>query len=337
MKTFPTVIPIPLVRSIKVVNEQDAEEFIREVNCAQEAELHQKRVTKNTIEDYENTARLLLARCENDLGDISPVAIANWLKYQAVNWRRSTVRQYRSSINHHFTKIESGDNELEIAEAISILAGIAAGNINRSQKKKTIQEDKLVAFITFLLSSKKKSDIFLAKFLMATYMSGLRPCEWKNTYYEEITPTEIILTVRNAKNTNGRALGVSRTILLSGMIQPAIETVDEIRILMQNDSWNKIYGRLRKLCHLKSNTFFKGKIIVSPYSGRHQFSANVKNLYRKNVVALLHGHASNETATTYYGRRVSGWAQFQNQHLVAPSQRSERELKLAQKQMLSDP
>ena len=49
----------------------------------------------------------------------------------------------------------------------------------------------------------------------------------------------------------------------------------------------------------------------SLYSGRHQYCANLK-ISRKTLeeIALLMGHASMETATQHYGRRICGYSRF---------------------------
>jgi integrase len=46
---------------------------------------------------------------------------------------------------------------------------------------------------------------------------------------------------------------------------------------------------------------------VSLHSARHQFSANLKARYTEPIVAYLMGHASDETATTHYGKRRKAW------------------------------
>lgn len=308
MKDLPIAIPIPMLWQAKITREQDAEKIVNELSVPC------KIITRQpaTEQHYANLARRLVARVSGDIGDTSPQGIVNWFKIQSPTWSYSTIRQNRSALNYYFSEIETGDNYEEIDQAISALSKIKKQKILPPHRK-TIPQKKLVAFVNALADSSSRADSFLANFLIATCQTGLRPCEWQTASYEIISPTEINLTVLNAKQSNGRSLGRTRTINLTGVVAPILKVIDEIRLLLQNESWEKIYARLRQNCYRKRESFFVGKSNksnLSPYSGRHQFSANAKNLYLKNIIAMLHGHASSETATSHYGKRVSGWEAF---------------------------
>jgi hypothetical protein len=313
MQSMPIAIPIPMMGQAKITREQDAEKIVNDLSVPC------KNITTSpaTERHYLALAKRLIARVYNDTGNTSPRAIANWFKIQSPSWSHATIRQHRSAINYYFMSIETGDNCDEIELATDALSKIKKQKEN-IRKPKTIPQKKLLAFINHLSESHSKSDSFLSDFLMATCQTGLRPCEWKSASYEIISPTEINLTVLNGKNTNGRALGKSRTMNLTGMVAPIIKVIDEVRRLLQNESWEIVYGRLRRNCYNKRQDFFKEKSNLSLYSGRHQFSANAKNLYLKNAIAMLHGHASSETATSHYGKRVSGWGQFKVMQVLVP-------------------
>lgn len=307
MQALPFVIPTPVAGQIKITCEQEAENFV----CQTKPPATQSGIAQSTDLRYKQVYKRLLARVLKDTGDDSPESIVGWFKSKSPTWSHSTIRQNRAALNHYFLDIETGDNYQSLE-----MASIALSKVKKHKKivrrTKIIKQAGLLNFVSMLSISHSKSDKFLADFLIATTLTGLRPCEWKTASYQEISATEINLTVINAKSTNGRALGKSRTINLSGMVSPICKTVDEIQSLLQNENWNKIYERLRRNCYNKRKIYFGSQSNFSPYSGRHQFSANVKNVYGKNAVAMLHGHASNETATTHYGKRVSGWPQFKN-------------------------
>ena len=156
--------------------------------------------------------------------------------------------------------------------------------------------------------------------VVAGRATGLRPSEWEHAELTE-GPAGPILVVRNAKHTNGRGNGETRRIGLSDIVRLATYTDSP----HPNQAWEAIkthlanvakekekpdgFRRYKKACR---NTLYRltkeaGVKGVSLYTPRHQFAADAKraNLSRAEVAALM-GHASDETATTHYGRRIQG-------------------------------
>ena len=50
------------------------------------------------------------------------------------------------------------------------------------------------------------------------------------------------------------------------------------------------------------------------YSGRHQFSADMKNTLSKKEIAALMGHGTDDTATVHYGKKRYGT--YKENHII---------------------
>lgn len=179
-------------------------------------------------------------------------------------------------------------------------------------------------------------------FRAATLMSvslplGLRNAEWLDA---EITADNRFLKVRNAKtnqldtpavNTEGRAL-VRAPTCIPGLPSDAYDAERDYRYIPLD-----LFGdptalatqvryhlaELRDWCKTElPDTYFHrcrealrrmrkrvtGLPKISPHTFRSQFSANIKSRFNDlQAVAYLMGHASDETASTHYGKRRYAW------------------------------
>jgi integrase len=126
-------------------------------------------------------------------------------------------------------------------------------------------------------------------------------------------PVGPVLIVRNAKATNGRAHGDSRTLLLAELEPVLLDAIlSLIRIIsehiatgasfaeLQKSMSNAVYRESRKCWPRRENH-------ISLYTMRHQFSANMKatEIGRQELAAIM-GHATDRTAGLHYARKVTG-------------------------------
>lgn len=184
--------------------------------------------------------------------------------------------------------------------------------------------------------------VALNTFLQANRIAGLRPSEWEHASIRHASPDSdaLVLIVRNAKTTNGRGNGESRTLLLDGLcsddmaaLHEMVQLVDDIqtgRILgldvrpaglaksrktglpaYRRISYPELHKLLRDYLRRLTREIWpptgRRRYWPTLYSLRHQVAADAKaSGSSKAEVAALLGHGSDATAGLHYGRRRSG-------------------------------
>lgn len=166
----------------------------------------------------------------------------------------------------------------------------------------------------------------LADLMLATLHTGLRPTEWQLTkavrardeqgyeadFYE--------IRLMNAKATNGRAPGVTRTLMLKGLSSEAVNAIfrtSSVGCEYANKGGNAFTNFQRRSNELLQQATKEvyltrghdGKIPrFTLYSLRHQFTANCKSkgLHWEETSAIM-GHVDIYTAIENYGRTKAGW------------------------------
>lgn len=177
--------------------------------------------------------------------------------------------------------------------------------------------DQVLSYLKMFARSKHSAA--MVDWMVATLATGLRPIEWASTDFEvRDDPTmpngkAVWLYVLNAKATNGRALGLVRTLDLSYCSE---ETISAVRRMsergfewlrdgefdaMQRQCSQVLYKACDAIYSLKGKTY-------SLYSLRHQFVANSKSLYKNEEVSAMCGHLVVDTAVANYGKKTSAWA-----------------------------
>jgi len=137
------------------------------------------------------------------------------------------------------------------------------------------------------------------EWLMCTLATGLRPCEWRSA-----TWSGAVLTVTNAKATNGRAHSETRTIDLSragrdtkNLITKFLQGVQSFAV----EDFADVYAGVRGQIYMVSRRTFVGrKQFPTIYTARHCFASRAKATHPKDYVAALMGHASTDTAARDY-------------------------------------
>ena len=179
----------------------------------------------------------------------------------------------------------------------------------------------------------------LCKFMIATIDTGLRPSEWEYATLVETKDEErngVFLYILNGKATHGRALGLDRTLNVTGLpleTRHAIaHTIEQAQKYADQEAYDKWIKGMRDALTSSCITLFgedpKKSARYQLYSLRHQCIANWKDRYERHEVSALCGHISLETAVQHYGRRSSSW-NTDNVPMVMPTDRDIAKMKHA--------
>lgn len=283
--------------------------------------------TKDTRRAYLKGGLLLLARAEKKLeapGDIVDALTALFSDPNLV-LRPATTRQYkqqlRAVIGYTLHK-----GELERDRAVSGLADLTTLLKDRrgpcpkrtsSAKLKTPTKAEYLAICSDfnrrwkLAGALDNTDTVLSLMVALGSYLGLRPVEWLNT-----TTLGNKMIVANAKSTNGRSVGKTRTILLDnfpeGIAHLAAQLVVGLRCLFDEleENWRRLLGRLgERLARVCARLSIRR---WSLYTTRHAAMANWKRAgFGAAEIAALAGHISTKTARNHYAGGRHGWtAQF---------------------------
>jgi len=187
-----------------------------------------------------------------------------------------------------------------------------------SNKKKFVEPDilfRLDEFIRHSGSDWQRRGLILSWAMMFT---GLRPCEWENVDMQIINEHTIKLIVINAKSTNGRANGLTRELIINNevamkAVQEQVASVINWKANQQKDKevdFRKTYvASCANGLRIAQIQCFGKSYNITPYSFRHQFSANMKSSGQsKEIIAYLMGHASELTAGQHYGKKRKGYS-----------------------------
>lgn len=241
-----------------------------------------------------------------------------WLIYNKTQWAGTTWRQYKASVIY-FLETKIAENDPIAQECYEQLINVGVEGCvkkTRNTSGKKMKKFPLKDFkeIIYYLSNNTGASRWyepLRRWLVSGILTGLRPIEWADAKIIE-HEGELALLVKNAKNTNGRAHGEFRTIILSDLTKEEIETirkhVDYCNEWNDVDQFHTLYsacGRaLKKAC---KTLWHRRSQYPCLYSIRHQFTADAKasGLSREEIAALM-GHAVDETATKHYGRKIAG-------------------------------
>lgn len=258
--------------------------------------------------------------CENN--DLTAQQIAQWLIDNQGRYSKSTWRQYRASLAYVFTQ----QAQIETSKVNDLIAAITmlqqttppSAHPERrqtsAQKQKKISDTDLIRLMDYFSAKPSRHSLATQAWLLAGLWVGLRPCEWESAQFNDLKE----LVVTNAKATQGRAHGVTRTIDMTHLnakeeqiIRLQLEFVQQAKLSPgreEKSGFELHYNHCRACLYEATRTLWpKRKQYISLYSARHQFAANAKcnNLPLEQIAALM-GHASIETAMAHYGRRTAG-------------------------------
>jgi len=254
--------------------------------------------------------------------------VAIWLVNKQPSLSRATWRQYRSALICFFEEsVENASFETDRKDATALLLSIDCSKcqlhgVNTSSKKqKKISEAEQEKLVTYFVDTPAiRHSLTTLAWLLSGIYTGLRPSEWRFAQLTTNSAGANELQVRNAKNTNGRSHGPTRTLCLNNMTEAELTIIRlhlanvasaldaEINALATNAGFENLYHHCRDRLYIANRTLWPQRTkFISLYSARHQFSADAKKTgLSKTAIAAIMGHASQETAGTHYGRRVSG-------------------------------
>lgn len=268
--------------------------------------------TQETERMYEKKAAGLMRRCRAEHGsDVSSEDFAAWLESMSAEWRPATVSLYRAAVA--FVMEKAGHRE--IAQRVRDIrpTGHADGLPCRtsSGKARGMRRDTLGKVLAVLRKNNRASSDFVARWLVVGIKLGLRPGEYATAQIIEVDEKNCVITCHNAKSTNGRGNGKSRTLMIDRgePLLPLIKSViDEIQTrIAAGEDYAQIYENVaRTLRRAVDRAKLKGKH-PTLYSLRHQFATDLRRDHRDNdEIAALMGHLSDQTNLRYYGQRGSG-------------------------------
>jgi hypothetical protein len=252
------------------------------------------------------------------------VSLSKYYIQRCHNWSPATIRMYKASLTYYASH-ESVPSELkQDIEIISQSEFIGVKKRTLKEKKLSQRKKKSVSDVEFetIKNSllKKSATSSIAKqtllFFLAGINSGLRPQEWLNATLHE-QGGNIILRVKNAKNSNGRAHGMYRHLTYLATSQSVVfikAHLASIKIALnkggvdEEDKFRSYYEQCRKrLYSVHKKEFPSARSTICLYSCRHQFIANLKACnYTLPEIAALVGHAVDDTSVLHYGKKKVG-------------------------------
>lgn len=154
--------------------------------------------------------------------------------------------------------------------------------------------------ISALLASRSKWASAAALWLVVTMETGLRPCEWRSVQVK--APKTLV--VMNAKATNGRAHGITRTLDMFRAPAPIWNSIRDFLTVVQGterDGFRALYNGVRDLiADIGRRALSPRKHYPSLYTARHHFASRAKTNFTQVAVAALMGHGSTGTAPRHY-------------------------------------
>lgn len=287
--------------------------------------------TPETNNAYLKRANLLITAAVEYMqcGEITILDVIEWFGNKASTLSPNTVRQYRASLVAHINKQTAlGLISPDMAKnSISLLQMIrSAGNYgsNTSSKKaRSITTNQIKRLTAKLESRNNKFADTASMIFKGSLVAGLRPQEWFTASLSiDKKSGDAILKVINAKATNGRSFGETRELFIpSQSVQTVKDVIDALaKLRAAGFDQERIYRRCKDA--VRRAGIVNRNHNVCLYTARHQFTANMKNIYSQEEVALLLGHNTIETASRHYGKRRSGHPEYKNfARLSKPSHR----------------
>jgi hypothetical protein len=263
-----------------------------------------------------NRAKKELNLMEHDTLDVRQLVV--WLNEHKKNINPNTWRQYKNSVVYYLEILDGDNDELQASvEALEYLKEKTSFGSNRYTEKTSSLKLKKISYEDwqkldhFLTVNTNKWHTELRFWLRASIITGLRPVEWKNAQFTSYDGKPA-LKIQNAKRTNGRSHGESRTLILEQVTEEDIINIkahlNNVRTFKGIEEYDYFYKgcsiALYKACR---KCWPRRKKHITLYSTRHQFSANAKSSgFSKLEVAAMMGHAVDITATIHYGRKQAG-------------------------------
>lgn len=306
--------------------------------------------TASTVQMYAACGRQLKDRYRREhmlslRDEPNPVSFANWLLGIRATVKPTTWRVYRQSAISTIQAMDSHEVEQALAmieAAIDPDFGEARmthvrrdadgeGERTSSHKAKSITHEQFTVVVRDLPRASNSSYVrALGAWLVAGMATGLRPSEWEAATLSYVADAKanrgkrVYLHVANAKATNGRANGERRTLDLTNLSDEGLEAVERFVEYATDWAHDGAFMKNKNACtrilREISPVLFRspnGKLLTL-YTLRHQFVANMKTIYPHEELAALLGHSTADTQAVWYGKKRSGWAPEHIRDIPAP-------------------
>ena len=260
---------------------------------------------------------------------VTPQQVAETFVRNESDWAQSTARLYRASLVFVYEEMnnaagkeacdivyhtaESPEQRMQRQEKVRAERKVRKRNRPRTsqQKAKNISPEDMHLLRKTLGKSHSKYAKATIAWFFATVLTGLRPVEWRRAVLQRNEKNELILVIKNAKNTNKRSHGETRTIGLGEVPESNLSIItqhlDNVKIWRSAQSFDFYYSRCRQLLQNTADILWpRRRKHPTLYTARHIFSADAKNTFDRIEVAALMGHASTDTAYRHYGKRHTG-------------------------------
>lgn len=263
------------------------------------------------------TAQAIGAQIETS---VDPIRIVEYLIKRKPELAKRTWRLYKAALDHQFRFARDlatdQASQQEIDYALQILrsqtqeGALVRGTRTSAKKAKQLSAadfEQLLAYIRMNLDNHVRARALLT-WCTATEPLGLRPSEWDSARRETGPGGIPVLVVTNAKATNGRGNGPTRTLDLSGCSEAQLDAIDELLDLVegyrQDGGFERFQSQVSEYLYRAARAALSKRTrYPSLYTFRHQFSANAKSHLTQQQVAALMGHASDATAGRNYAQK----------------------------------
>jgi integrase len=280
--------------------------------------------TVHTKEAYERRFRQLCQRYDKahesgntDDSEASWAGFVSWLPTLRPTLRPASWRQYRAAVVYVLERSELQTRD-ELIEQLRTAGAPADETVFASSrtshgKARSMKVADLRAMLTWLDAHAGRWNGLASAWLLWTTATGLRPAEWRLAHLARDPKTNnAALLVHNAKATNGRAHGATRTVLIPSLDPEEWESLDDllqtIKRLDAAGLYGQAYGGVQQAIRRAARALWPSRLRhLTLYTGRHQFAADAKSsgLDPAQIAALM-GHAVIETHQTHYGKRRCG-------------------------------
>ena len=262
--------------------------------------------------------------------EVLPEQVAREFVIREPEWSEKTARAYRAALVFMFDEMgtteskaakdmiyhlsEDGEWTMQRIEEVKEKRKIKMKNQSRTSAQKakrfTLEDLDLLRAELHVSSSKYAEATNI--WFMAGMLTGLRPTEWKNVHLQLDAKGRKTLIVKNAKNTNGRSNGETRTLIIEAFKKADLDIIEtHVHNVMNSlregdDGFLEMYDNCRRLIrHAADRIWSSKKKHPTLYTARHMFAADVKNKFDSYGVAALMGHASTRTASMHYAPKWS--------------------------------
>lgn len=190
------------------------------------------------------------------------------------------------------------------------------GILSKLEKKRTVEDIEALDDYGIGMIDTINWTAYIYLFFKVNIHIGLRPVEYSDMEVIE-RHSEVVFRVRNRKNSNGRAHGEYRNIIIDrnlfgeqeseAIAARATILAAAARRYVSLNGEDKFYTNQANTWAEFRRTFIghstKRKKMITLYSTRHYFIASARKAGLNEVeIAALSGHASDRTASSHYGR-----------------------------------